>query len=79
MLLVEGPQLSEHLLRLESTLARLEDLAGRKKPLWLHDALEYTLGTNPFFGRIPLTFALQLDRAAMINVVADVLLVGEHV
>src|SRR5262245_12342767 len=48
------------------------------KKAWLDNAFERSICSNPFFLWVSHMLEFQFERSAMINIVSNVLLIGEH-
>ena len=51
---------------------------GRVKNAGFHNGLKLGVPTNPFFLRVHNMFEFQFEGRAMINIVANIFFVGEH-
>ena len=74
---VELPEALQHLLVAHSLAARADNLLCPDEHLRLDDALERAFGADPIPGSVRDAPLLQLERTPVVEVVPDVLLIGE--
>jgi hypothetical protein len=68
----------EHLFIREPSIALSDHSLCREENLWVDNRLECIIGPNPHFWTVFNPFLLQLEGAAVIDVIADVLLVRQN-
>jgi hypothetical protein len=72
------PLYHEHFLIGQSNATCLNDSLSRLKDAGIHDGREGAVGPDPHVGRVDDALVLQLEGDAVVNVVPNVFLVGQH-